>query len=50
MKTVQAFAAKEAFVKYGTVFDENMEDRIRVTVVATGLAPCVPLPCPARWK
>jgi len=37
VKTVQAFAAKEAFVKYGTVFDENMEDRIRVTIVATGL-------------
>jgi cell division protein FtsZ len=37
VRTVQAFAAKEAFVKYGTVFDENMEDRIRVTVVATGL-------------
>jgi len=37
VKTVQAFAAKEAFVKYGTVFEESMEDRIRVTVVATGL-------------
>ncbi|HMV16268.1 MAG TPA: cell division protein FtsZ [Zoogloea sp.] len=37
VKTVQAFAAPEAFVKYGTVFEENMEDRIRVTVVATGL-------------
>ena len=37
VKTVQAFAASEAFVKYGTVFDESMEDRIRVTVVATGL-------------
>ena len=37
VKTVQAFAASEAFVKYGAVFDENMEDRIRVTVVATGL-------------
>lgn len=37
VKTVQAFAAKEAFVKYGTVFDESMEDRVRVTVVATGL-------------
>lgn len=37
VKTVQAFAAPEAFVKYGTVFDESMEDRIRVTVVATGL-------------
>ncbi|MDD3353108.1 cell division protein FtsZ [Zoogloea sp.] len=37
VRTVQAFAAQEAFVKYGTVFDESMEDRIRVTVVATGL-------------
>ncbi len=37
VKTVQAFAAPEAFVKYGTVFEENMEDRIRITVVATGL-------------
>ena len=37
VRTVQAFAAQEAFVKYGTVFDEDMEDRIRVTVVATGL-------------
>ena len=37
VKTVQAFAAPEAFVKYGTVFEESMEDRIRVTVVATGL-------------
>lgn len=37
VKTVQAFAAPEAFVKYGTVFDEKMEDLIRITVVATGL-------------
>jgi cell division protein FtsZ len=37
VKTVQAFAAPEAFVKYGTVFDDAMEDRVRVTVVATGL-------------
>ena len=37
VKTVQAFAAPEAFVKYGTVFDDTMEDRIRITVVATGL-------------
>lgn len=37
VRTVQAFAAPEAFVKYGTVFDESMEDRVRVTVVATGL-------------
>ena len=37
VKTVQAFAAPEAFVKYGTVFEDSMEDRMRVTVVATGL-------------
>ncbi|MDY0011802.1 MAG: cell division protein FtsZ [Rhodocyclaceae bacterium] len=37
VKTVQAFAAPEAFVKYGTVFEESMGDAIRVTVVATGL-------------
>ena len=37
VKTVQAFAAQEAFVKYGTVFEETMEDNIRITVVATGL-------------
>ncbi|MDR1463078.1 MAG: cell division protein FtsZ [Azoarcus sp.] len=35
--TVQAFAAPEAFVKYGTVFDDSMDDNLRVTVVATGL-------------
>ena len=34
---MQAFAAPEAFVKYGTVFEDAMEDRIRITVVATGL-------------
>ena len=37
VRTVQAFAAPEAFVKYGAVFDDTMEDRIRITVVATGL-------------
>jgi len=37
VRTVQAFAAPEAFVKYGTVFEESMGDQLRVTVVATGL-------------
>ncbi|MDR2092663.1 MAG: cell division protein FtsZ [Azoarcus sp.] len=37
VKTVQAFAASEAFVKYGIVYDDSMEDSLRVTVVATGL-------------
>jgi cell division protein FtsZ len=37
VSAVKAFAAPEAFVKTGIVHDESMEDRIRVTVVATGL-------------
>ena len=37
MALVHDTAAKDAFVIYGTVFEESMEDRIRVTVVATGL-------------
>jgi cell division protein FtsZ len=34
---VKAYAAPEAFIKSGIVYDDKMEDRIRVTVVATGL-------------
>jgi cell division protein FtsZ len=37
VQTVRAFAMEEATIFYGTVFDESMEDRIRVTVLATGL-------------
>ena len=37
METVRAFAAEGAHVIFGTVFDDEMEDRLRVTVVATGL-------------
>lgn len=37
VQTVRAFATEDATVFYGTVFDEAMEDRIRVTVLATGL-------------
>ncbi len=37
METVKAFAAPDAHVIFGTVFDDEMEDRLRVTVVATGL-------------
>lgn len=37
VQTVRAFATEDATVFYGTVFDEMMEDRIRVTVLATGL-------------
>ena len=35
--TVRAFASDNATVVVGTVIDENMQDEIRVTVVATGI-------------
>ncbi|MFT4581694.1 MAG: cell division protein FtsZ [Gammaproteobacteria bacterium] len=35
--TVKAFASDNATVVVGTVIDQNMEDKIRVTVVATGI-------------
>lgn len=37
IQSLQNFASPDAFIKYGTVFDETMEDRMRVTVIATGL-------------
>jgi cell division protein FtsZ len=37
MNTVRAFAAEDAHIIFGAVYDENMADNIRVTVVATGL-------------
>jgi cell division protein FtsZ len=37
IQSLQSFASPDAFIKYGTVFDETMEDRMRVTVIATGL-------------
>lgn len=38
MNTIKAFAAEDATVIVGTVFDENMGDSLRVTMVATGLS------------
>ena len=35
--TIKAFCADDATIIHGTVFDENMADRLRVTVVATGI-------------
>ncbi len=35
--TVREFAAKNAFVVIGTVIDPEMQDELRVTVVATGI-------------
>jgi len=37
MNTIRAFAAEDAHIIFGAVFDEAMEDNLRVTVVATGL-------------
>jgi cell division protein FtsZ len=37
MNTIRAFAAEDATIIYGGVFDENVGDALRVTVVATGL-------------
>jgi cell division protein FtsZ len=37
MTTIQGFTADEATVIVGQVIDEGMEDRLRVTMVATGL-------------
>jgi cell division protein FtsZ len=38
MNTIRKFASPDAHVIYGTAYDENLGDQIRVTVVATGLA------------
>jgi len=37
MNTIRAFAADDATIIYGGVFDEALSDELRVTVIATGL-------------
>jgi cell division protein FtsZ len=37
MNTIKGFTAEDATVIIGTVIEESMEDRLRVTMVATGL-------------
>jgi len=37
MRTIQSFAADDAHIIFGAVYDEVMGDNLRVTVVATGL-------------
>ena len=37
MNTIRSFAADDAHVIFGTVYDEALGDQLRVTVVATGL-------------
>jgi cell division protein FtsZ len=38
MNTIKTYTSPDAVVKYGTVYDETLDDQIRITVVATGLA------------
>ncbi|MBU6493462.1 MAG: cell division protein FtsZ, partial [Burkholderiales bacterium] len=37
MNTIKSYAAEDATVIFGTVYDDKMGDALRVTVVATGL-------------
>ena len=37
MNTIRAFAAEDATIIYGGVYDEDVGDELRVTVIATGL-------------
>lgn len=37
METIREFAAEDATIIMGTVYDDSMADEVRVTVVATGL-------------
>src|SRR5499427_1903846 len=37
MRTIQSFAAEDAHIIFGAVYDDTMSDNLRVTVVATGL-------------
>jgi len=37
MNTIRAFAADDATIIYGGVFDDGLSDELRVTVIATGL-------------
>ncbi len=41
MNTIKEFTADDAMVIVGTVLDEAMEDRLRVTMIATGLGGAV---------
>jgi cell division protein FtsZ len=39
MNTIRRYAAEDAHVIFGTVYDETLGDQLRVTVIATGLSP-----------
>ena len=65
MNTIRAYASPDAHVIYGTAYDDELGDEIRVTVVATGLSRqgarwwshrasrcryCAPAPTMCRFK
>jgi cell division protein FtsZ len=39
MNTIKRYAADDAHIIYGTAYDETLGDKMRVTVIATGLSP-----------
>jgi cell division protein FtsZ len=39
MNTIRRYAAEDAHVIFGTVYDDALGDQLRVTVIATGLSP-----------
>ncbi len=39
MNTIRRYAADDAHVIFGTVYDDALGDKLRVTVIATGLSP-----------
>ena len=39
MNTIRRYAADDAHVIFGTVYDDTLGDKLRVTVIATGLSP-----------
>jgi len=39
MNTIRRYAAEDAHVIFGTVYDDTLGDKLRVTVIATGLSP-----------
>ena len=39
MNTIRRYAAEDAHVIFGTVYDDALGDKLRVTVIATGLSP-----------
>jgi cell division protein FtsZ len=48
METIKAFAAESATVIVGTVYDDTLEDQLRVTIVATGLGKPTAIARPAQ--